>query len=303
MGFRKSSQDVSHKTMIGETRKPGFSLILGTAGQIDELAEYLASLDTQTYDDFELIIMDQNSDERLNPILAPYKGRFELLHLRVSQGLTRAINWGQKHASYDTIGFPDDDCRYPPELLERVSGFLGEHPEIDVLCGRSIDENGMRSNGQYDPEPGAIDKFNVWRRSVKYGVFVRSESVEGVEFDGRMGPGSGTSYWAADESDYLLQLLERGATLYYDPTFTVVHPEPVSRYDESAMRRSYHYGLSMGLRFRKHRYPLFYTSRMLVYHPLKKAMASLLGGKNEEAKFHWNTCKGRVLGWLKQSPR
>jgi len=282
----------------GRTAAAGFSLILGTFGRTVELAEYLASLEAQTYKNFELIVVDQNPDNRLAPVLAPYENKFELLHLRSAKGLSRANNLGLEHASREIIGFPDDDCRYLLDLLAKVAGFLAEHPKLDGLCGGSVDENGKESNGHYDPDPGPISKSNIWRRSVQYSVFLYADSSRGVRFDESLGPGSGTPCWAGDETDYLLQLLERGAALYYDPTLVVVHPDPTTHYDESAMRRSYHYGRAMGYLLRKHRYPLFFTTRMLIYHPLRNAALALLRGRSAEARFLWNASKGRLRGWL-----
>ena len=54
-----------------------FSLILGTVERTHDLENHLASLDYQTYRNFELIIVDQNKDERLAPILEPYASRFQ----------------------------------------------------------------------------------------------------------------------------------------------------------------------------------------------------------------------------------
>src|SRR5829696_3012355 len=67
-----------------------FSHILRTVRRTAELAECLAALDAQTYRGFELIVVDQNLDNRVEPILAPYKGKFDTLHLKSQrQGLAR----------------------------------------------------------------------------------------------------------------------------------------------------------------------------------------------------------------------
>ena len=284
--------------MIPATGAAGFSLILGTFGRTDELAGYLASLDAQTYRKFELIVVDQNPEGLLAPVLKPYAGRFRLLYLRSEKGLSRANNLGLGHVSHEIVGFPDDDCRYPPDLLKKVADSFAARPEADGLCGRSVDEAGEESNGRYDPGPGQVGKLNVWRRSVQYSVFVRARSVRGLRFDEELGPGSGTACWAGDETDYLLQLLERGGSLYYDPALAIVHPDPTPRYNEAAMRRAYHYGRSMGHVLRKHRYPAFFTARMLLYHPLRRSALALLGGRRAEARFQWNASRGRIRGWL-----
>lgn len=48
---------------------PGFSLVLGTVERTDELSIFPDSFDSQVYRNFELIVVDQNKDNRLVPIL------------------------------------------------------------------------------------------------------------------------------------------------------------------------------------------------------------------------------------------
>ena len=67
-----------------------FSLILGTVGRVNDLEIILSSLQAQTYQNFELIVVDQNPDDRLVPILARYKDKFPIFHLRSEMGLSKA---------------------------------------------------------------------------------------------------------------------------------------------------------------------------------------------------------------------
>jgi glycosyltransferase involved in cell wall biosynthesis len=89
------------------------SLLLATLGRSFELERFMTSLDNQTYRNFELIVIDQNTDARLDPILRKYRGRFSFVHVRSDKpGLSRSRNEGMKHLSQDTdlLAFPDDDC-------------------------------------------------------------------------------------------------------------------------------------------------------------------------------------------------
>src|SRR2546427_827401 len=97
-----------------------FSLVQATLGRTGELARFLRELDQQTYRSFELIVVDQNPDQRLAPILAPYESRFPVFHVRSEKGLSRARNVGMRQIGGDVVAFPDDDCWYPPHLLEWV---------------------------------------------------------------------------------------------------------------------------------------------------------------------------------------
>ena len=49
-----------------------FSLILATLGRDIELVSFLNSLKNQTYRDFELIIIDQNQDKKIDAIVKKF---------------------------------------------------------------------------------------------------------------------------------------------------------------------------------------------------------------------------------------
>lgn len=269
---------------------------MATVGRKDEVESFLASLDSQTYRKFELIVVDQNLDDRLVPILNAYKDRFPLLHLRVSKrGASRARNMGLKHVGNDIVAFPDDDCCYPPCLLETVARFFASHPSIDGLTGRCIDEGGKPSAGRFEPKAGHVNKYNVWTCAIETTIFSRTKSLGGIFFDETLGVGAGTLAGAGEGTDYLLQLLNRGASLYYDPDLTIVHPSPILSYDTKVMQRAYSYGCGMGYVLRKHRYPLRSKMKWLI-RPFGGAALFTMFLKLPVARYHWNQFKGRLRG-------
>ena len=101
-----------------------FSLLLATVGRTAELERFLSSLDAQTYRNFDLIVVDQNPDERLAALVQSYAGRFPVLCVKSTPGLSRARNAGLRYVSGDVIAFPDDDCWYPPDLLRKATLWL-----------------------------------------------------------------------------------------------------------------------------------------------------------------------------------
>lgn len=70
-------------------RTPEFSLIVTTKDRTRELADLLQSLDRQRFRSFELIVSDQNADDRLLPVLAPFRQQFPLRHIRSAGGASR----------------------------------------------------------------------------------------------------------------------------------------------------------------------------------------------------------------------
>jgi len=281
-----------------------FSLVLATVERTKEVKRFLEHLDRQTYRDFELIVVDQNPDDRLVPILEAYKKRFPILHLRSERGLSRARNVGLKHISGDIVAFPDDDCWYPPDLLEHVARFFREHPDIDVLTGRSVDENGELSAGRSDASSGLVNFFNVWKRGRSISMFLKSAVITRIgDFDESLGVGAGTPWGAGEETDYLLRTLKNGFRIYYKADLTIYHPQPVKRYDEKAIARAYTYGAGIGRVLRKHRYPFWFV----FYQWLRSAggaFLSLASGRLGKARHHLAALQGKFLGWIaKPEPR
>jgi len=280
----------------------GFSLVLGTIGRTDELRVFLDSLDAQTYRNFELILVDQNQDDRLSPILAPYADKFPLVHVRTEKkGLTRVKNLGLELASKDIIGFPDDNCQYPTDFLQRAAWFLTKNPEWDGMTGRSTDEDGRDSYLKFDKEAGALNKYSAWKRGAAYSIFVRADRTRGVRFDEEMGPGAGTEWGAGDETDYLLQLVERGASLFYDPGLVAVHPQPVTPDNEDALHRAYSYGCGASHTVRKHKFPLWFQAWWILRSVLRLLVSLIRREKVCGPQFRWNLLKGKVRGLVRQN--
>jgi len=274
-----------------------FSLVLATVGRTEELRRFLASLASQTHRDFELVLVDQNPDDRVVLIIESYKDQFAILHLRSAPGLSRARNMGLEHVRADAVSFPDDDCWYPPNLLERVADFFAQKPEWDGITGRTTDEQNKPSAGRWEDTAGPITRFNVWRRGPSVALFLRRSIVQRVgRFDEGQGVGAGTPWGSAEETDYLLRALNASFRLYYDPAVVVHHPEPVVAYDERALARAYKYGAGMGRVLRKHSYPLWFVAYQWM-RPLGGVLLAILKGERSRACYHYQVFRGRIRGW------
>lgn len=275
-----------------------FSLVMATVGRTEEVARFLTSLDAQDHRDFELIVVDQNADGRLEAVLASYSARFPVHRIASpARGASRARNTGIERATGDLVAFPDDDCLYPPGLLAAVDGFFARNLGTDGLTCRSVDESGNTSNGRFPGEACFVDRLNVWGRGIEYAMFFRHESVRSLRFDESLGVGAGTPWGAGEATDYLLRLLEEGGVVYYDPALAVVHPPPVADYGERAARKAYAYGSGMGHVLKSHQMPLWLKARWL-YRPLGGAGISLARRRPDEARFRWSTFRGRLRGML-----
>ena len=273
-----------------------FSLIVCTVDRTSELERLLASLKVQRQRDFELILVDQNPDDRLVPLLKSYENDLSIIHIREQRrGASRARNIGIEHAGGDLLGFPDDDCWYSPGLLEKVLETFVHHPEVDGLTGSLTDTYGRGVMGRFDPEPGRIEAFNVWARGIEATIFLRRSRVGSIWFDECLGVGSGTMWGAGEGTDLLLRLLDDGKLLCYYPDIVIGHPPFLASYDARASRKAYSYGCGMGRVLRNHRTPLRLKARWLV-RPLGGTVLSIATFRLAKALFHFSTFRGRLKG-------
>ncbi|MEO6928668.1 MAG: glycosyltransferase, partial [Casimicrobiaceae bacterium] len=64
----------------------------------------------QTLNDFVVVVIDQNADDRLVNLVARYAGRLEITHIRrAPRGLSRSRNAGLAVARGKTVALADDD--------------------------------------------------------------------------------------------------------------------------------------------------------------------------------------------------
>jgi GT2 family glycosyltransferase len=248
-----------------------FDLVVATIDRVDELDRFLESLQRQTHRDFRVLVADQNADDRVAGVLARHPDlHAERLHAPV--GLARARNAVLPHLRAEIIAFPDDDCVYPPDLLERVAARIRD---LDGVTGREP---------WWTTGAAALTRDNVWNRAISFTIFVRRRVVEQVgAFDERLGlPAS-----SGEEIDYLIRALDGGARIEYDPTLVVEHPRKQIDLEAIGARD----GATIGYLLRKHHYPPGVVARML----LRPAVGIVL--HPSRARFHLATLRGRLQGY------
>ncbi|MBD2501919.1 glycosyltransferase family 2 protein [Anabaena azotica] len=274
-----------------------FSLIMATLNRDKEISRFLAKLDNQTHQDFELIVVDQNSDNRVLEVLEPYQKHLIIRHIRSSiPGASRSRNLGLREAKGEIIGFPDDDCWYPEDLLARVNSYFENNPQWDVVSGSSAGES------YWDRQPGMVTKFNVWKRGIEYSVFFRRDLVLKIgDLDESLGPGSGSRCWAGEITDYMLRALKVGCDMYYDPNLAVHHPGVIQTNQNNNFNviKSYHYAIGKGRVLRKSNTPLWFVAYQCI-KPLGQSILGLIQQRPEQQQLCWAVFQGIVQGWKEQ---
>jgi GT2 family glycosyltransferase len=268
--------------------------VVATVDRVAELERLFASLDAQTHHGFRVLLVDQNPDDRLAPIVGRARS-FELVRLRSELGLSRARNVALESIEADLVAFPDDDCTYEPGLLDAVANRFAQDTELDGLVGRAVNEEGS-SSPSWSATAALLTRDNLWNRAISYTIFLRARVVEQVgRFDETLGLGSNGKRGSGEEIEYLVRALGAGARIAYDPELVVTHPERTYSPDERRELAARD-GASVGYILRKHGYPGKTLGRMLA-RPVGGATVALARGNTGQARIHLATLRGRVHGY------
>jgi glycosyltransferase involved in cell wall biosynthesis len=201
------------------------SLILATVGRSDDVGRLIRSLVAQTDRHFELIVVDQNTDDRLLPFIEDgAKAGIELQHLRLDRpSLSGARNLGLAHATGEIVAFPDDDCWYEPEGVANVLSTFADDHSLDGVIGCWVEQAAAHAT---NPQTGMLS-CEAWRRfrggdASSISLFLKRDLLSSLGgFDENFGVGRW--YGAAEETDFILRALSAGACLTRSPNVRVHH--------------------------------------------------------------------------------
>lgn len=108
---------------------PKYSVIVPIYNRPDEMAELLESLTFQTFKDFEVIIVEDNSPNKCDQVAESYQDRLDV-HYFFLPGTDRSFrrNYGMEQAKGDYFILFDSDCVIPSGYFEAVEAGLKVEP-------------------------------------------------------------------------------------------------------------------------------------------------------------------------------
>lgn len=270
------------------------SLIVSTKGRVAEIGALFDSLLANAGTAFEVILVDQNEDERLGPLVAEYAPRLPLRHRRSERAHANAgRNLGLRHARGDLVGFPDDDCVVPPGALAQVRRAFDGDARLDVLTGPAAAPEGGLGSGRWNDKAGPITLANAWTSVIEFNLWLRRDvALKLGGFDENMGPGA--RFGSAEGNDLVCRALAAGHVARYDPALRIIHPD--KRLTPEAVARAGRYGLGLGFALRRHGVPAA-TWMPFLYRPLGGVGISLLRGRLLHARYYLATLRGRLEGF------
>ena len=194
--------------------KPKLSVIIASYNHQDYIAETLESLEKQTFQDFEIIVVDDGSTDKTVEVAKNFPSRAQIF-TQENQGVVAARNRGANLAKGEYICFVDSDDVVLPDRFERQVAILDGDPELglafaDALIIDSMSRQIGKFSDVYPVVPGDVAEMLAMHYcfTPMITVMVRAEVLKKTGPFEKPGPISDYMKWI--EVTHL-------SKVYYDP--------------------------------------------------------------------------------------
>ncbi len=205
------------------------SIVICTRDRGSRVEATLKSAFSQSYPDFEVILVDQSVGPDTRDAIGEYLAREDFRYIRSGEkGLSRARNLGLHHACGSIVAYSDDDCILPPDWLDLIEKGFAYDPRIAVLfCNVEA--------APYDAAKGFIPAYirtseimvtspmgKLRARGIGAGMAVRKEHILSLGgFDEYLGAGG--HFPSCEDGDMAVRAILAGYAVLETNQTHVVH--------------------------------------------------------------------------------
>jgi glycosyltransferase involved in cell wall biosynthesis len=230
--------------------RPQASIVVCTRNRGENIQSTLRSLLANSDPAFELIVIDQSTDDTTAQAVAAFGGDGRLRYLRSStQGLSVARNLGLMEAQGELVLMTDDDCEVPADWIAQMVAIFTQHPQVacvfcDVLAGPFDASAGFVPYSIHKRE-SLVAQIEEYEPGAGIGAGMalrRSAALDIGGFDEQLG--AGRELASGEEVDLVLRLLLKGYQIYHTKATSVVHHGFRTYAEGRKLVRGYMYGSS-----------------------------------------------------------
>ena len=183
-GNKVNSSDylVDHNYLKKSTK---ISVVMSVKNGAKYLNECIDSVLSQTFRDFEFIIVNDGSTDSTESIIKSYTDdRIVLINLKNSRGISEALNIGIARSSGDYIARMDADDKMYPDRLKIQYNHLEKNLDIDILGSGFEWGNGKEVPEYYVPRETITDDIliNIGNFLGHPTVMMRKSSIDRLPF-------------------------------------------------------------------------------------------------------------------------
>jgi glycosyltransferase involved in cell wall biosynthesis len=194
------------------THRPLISVIVPAFNAEPFLAETLASVQRQTYREFEVIVVDDGSTDRTSEIARGFvekDARFILLRQK-NAGTATACNVALKQARGEWIASLGADDVWLPEKLAAQLDLLKQEPRANLLFTDYFLWDGQNDFGRRYSDQNKFPDGDVGRHLIFFNLFGASTVIIKQETLDVVGPFDVDPLLVAEDWDLWLRIAERG---------------------------------------------------------------------------------------------
>ncbi len=259
------------------------------------LAKVLQSLLARTPHEVQIVVVSQGEQDqrRATANLVDSLG-FQVAHIEMERGLSRARNGGAAKLDTDLLCFPDDDCHYLPGAVDSIVGIVeSAASNADVVAVPVFGQPSERPLGRPPTERTAITPRNCHRTVLSAGLITRTATFRAVNgFDESLGLGAQSPWGAGEETDFVLRALRSGHHAEFHPIRAIAHPDDSTRSFQSEL------GYGLGIGYACGRNSPVGVGFSLAFRPLVRSGSQLLRGSVADATQSTLRSAARTAGFL-----
>lgn len=201
---------------------PKVSVIIPTYNRAEFLRSAIRSVLNQTFQDFEIIVVDDASKDKTQEVVSSFSDRrIEYIRHEINKGGSAARNTGIRMSEAEYIAFLDDDDEWLPEKLHMQVELMESSPPMVgcIYTGFSfVDRNNERVLAQRIPSKRGY-LFNELANGNCIGTsstpLLRKECFEKVGlFDERLSSNQDYDMWIQISKEYQFECIEKVLVTY-----------------------------------------------------------------------------------------
>ncbi len=201
---------------------PTISIIIPAYNAATTILETIASVQQQTFSDFELIVINDGSTDRTLEVLQSIKDERLQIFSYENGGVSTARNRGISQASGEFIAFLDADDLWTPDKLELQLAALQQHLEAGVAYSWTYFVEEKEGSRFFYPCQPVFSEGNVYPKLLTgdfiysgSNTLIRKQAIDSVgEFDCAINHCDDWDYWVRLAAQWHFVVVPKYQILY-----------------------------------------------------------------------------------------